>query len=77
MQVFSGQTHGLIVPPALGDNGFGWDIIFQPAGFDRTFSMMSVSEKNKISHRSLALRQFQHYVAQHLEEITEQLGGGR
>lgn len=75
VQVFSGTTHGTIVAPCRNDNGFGWDTIFQPAGFDRTFSMMTISEKNKISHRSLALRQLQEYVAKNHAEISEKLQG--
>ena len=39
-----------------GDNGFGYDSIFIPDGFDKTFAEMSHEEKNQISHRSRALK---------------------
>lgn len=53
-QVFEGRVEGTIVPPR-GDNGFGWDKIFQPIGSTKTFAEMSSEEKNAISHRKLAL----------------------
>lgn len=61
--IFTGITYGEIVLPEEDDNGFGWDTCFRPSGFTTTFSKMTVNEKNAISHRSLALRQFQQYIA--------------
>lgn len=61
LQVFCGKTYGTIVHPD-GDAGFGWDGIFKPAGYNVTFARMTLQEKNAISHRSLALRQFQDYI---------------
>ena len=55
--LFIGQTKGKIVEPR-GENKFGWDPIFQPDGFDETYSEMSSQQKNKISHRSKALAKF-------------------
>ena len=72
--IFTGITYGEIVEPEEGDDGFGWDTCFRPSGFTTTFSKMTVNEKNAISHRSLALRQFQLYIAEHWME--EGLGGG-
>ncbi len=74
--VFSGCTYGTIVHVQEGDDGFGWDKIFCPAGFEpRRFSQMTVDEKNKISHRSLALRQFQEWITEHYEDVEPYLLG--
>lgn len=50
---FEGVVEGTIVPPR-GDDGFGWDPIFEPVGFKKTFAQMTTAEKNAISHRGKA-----------------------
>lgn len=51
-EVFPGQMPGQIVWPMRGDQGHGYDPIFQPEGYDITFGEMDRWEKNKISHRA-------------------------
>lgn len=51
-EVFPGVMEGQIVWPKRGDQGHGYDPIFQPAGFDVTFGEMDRWAKNKISHRA-------------------------
>lgn len=51
-----GVCPGKISLEERGDNGFGYDSIFIPEGFDKTFAEMSHEEKNQISHRSMALK---------------------
>ncbi len=51
-EVFEGRVEGQIVWPMRGDNGHGYDPIFQPDGYDVTFGEMDRWEKNKISHRA-------------------------
>ena len=51
-----GVCPGKISLEERGDNGFGYDSIFIPEGFDKTFAEMSHEEKNRISHRSRALK---------------------
>lgn len=51
-----GEVKGMIVSP-IGENGFGWDKIFMPEGFDKTFSQMTDEEKNKVSMRKLAFEE--------------------
>ena len=54
-QVFTGRCDGTIVEPR-GDGGFGFDPIFQPNGFDKTYAELSNEAKNSISHRAKALK---------------------
>lgn len=55
-QRFVGLCEGEITKKPSGDSGFGYDPIFKPKGHSKTFAEMSSSEKNKISHRSLAFQ---------------------
>jgi XTP/dITP diphosphohydrolase len=50
-----GELKGKIRTEAVGDNGFGYDPIFEPENFHRTLGEMSPSEKDAISHRASAL----------------------
>ena len=52
---FEGKIDGSITRSKSGSDGFGYDPIFQPNGFDITFSEMSMAEKNAISHRGKAV----------------------
>ena len=53
---FKGVVKGVILEKRRGTSGFGYDPIFQPEGFDKTFAEMTLDEKNKISHRGLAVQ---------------------
>lgn len=55
-EVFEGVMPGQVVWPMRGDQGHGYDPIFQPDGFDRTFGEMDRWQKNQISHRADAFR---------------------
>ena len=52
-----GVLEGSIVQVPVGENGFGYDPIFQPTGFNITTAQMSAEDKDSISHRGQALRQ--------------------
>ena len=56
--VFTGSVTGRVVWPPRGTSGFGYDPMFVPEGDQRTFAEMRPDEKNKLSHRSRALRKF-------------------
>lgn len=56
-QLFTGIVEGEITPDKNGNQGFGYDPIFKPNGFDHTFAQMSMSQKNNISHRGKAVKQ--------------------
>ena len=53
-ELFEGRVDGQIVWPMRGTNGFGYDPIFQPDGYEITFGEMVPEEKHKISHRAVA-----------------------
>jgi len=52
--LFEGVANGVITNSKSGSEGFGYDPIFKPEGYEITFSEMSLEEKNKISHRAKA-----------------------
>ena len=60
--VFEGRINGTISVKARGLNGFGYDPIFIPDGYKKTFAEMSHVEKNKISHRLIALRKMESFL---------------
>ena len=53
--IAKGECHGDITTELRGDKGFGYDPLFIPTGFDKTFAELGPDEKNKISHRAKAL----------------------
>ena len=57
-----GECHGQMIKERKGINGFGYDPIFLPDGFDITLAEMSEEGKNEISHRGRALRQMLKYI---------------
>jgi non-canonical purine NTP pyrophosphatase (RdgB/HAM1 family) len=61
VEFFEGTTKGTIVSPR-GEGGFGWDAIFQPEGFAKTFSEMDISEKNEISMRRIATQKLKDFL---------------
>jgi len=60
---FEGAISGTLVPPR-GINGFGWDAIFQPDGYEKTFAEMLPEEKNQFSMRRLAVEGLQRHLEQ-------------
>lgn len=55
--LFTGIAKGEIISEKLGDQGFGYDPIFQPEAYQETFAQLPMEIKNKISHRGKAVRQ--------------------
>lgn len=54
-ELFEGIVNGAITTKRSGDEGFGYDPIFRPDGFNNTFAKMGNEKKNKISHRARAV----------------------
>lgn len=55
---FVGEVCGSIAYEPRGSGGFGYDPIFVPEGYDKTFAEMDMESKNRLSHRGSALRKF-------------------
>lgn len=62
VQYFSGQVSGRIATKPLGQNGFGYDPLFIPDGYEQSFGQLSPEIKKKLSHRSQALRAFMAFI---------------
>jgi len=54
----TGECHGIIALQPRGISGFGYDPVFIPDNFDKTMAELTSDEKNNISHRGIALREF-------------------
>lgn len=66
--LFEGIVRGRIATEQHGERGFGYDPLFVPEGYDRTFAQMSAEEKNAISHRGRAVRK----LAEFLKDLVRQ-----
>jgi len=66
LHIFTGRVEGEITTEPRGELGFGFDPIFKPCGFDKTFAEMTTEEKNKISHRGRALKAFAEWLKENL-----------
>ena len=59
---FEGIVEGKMLKEKKGNSGFGYDPIFQPAGFEKSFAEMNLVEKNRISHRGRAVEKLVNYL---------------
>ncbi len=59
---FEGTVEGTITETPSGEQGFGYDPIFIPVGFNETFAQMSCHEKNQISHRKRAVQKLVNFL---------------
>lgn len=62
--LFEGIVEGSITTEKKGENGFGYDPVFVPKGYDKTFAELGNDVKNKISHRARAVEQLEAFLAQ-------------
>jgi len=60
--LFEGVCEGEILSERHGTEGFGYDPVFRPTGFDRCFAQMSAEEKNAISHRGRATQKLAEFL---------------
>lgn len=63
LHIFSGIVEGYILDSPKGNNGFGYDPIFCPNGFDKSLAELTLKEKNLISHRSLAMKKLIDFIS--------------
>jgi XTP/dITP diphosphohydrolase len=59
---FEGKIKGTIINEKRGKSGFGYDPVFVPEGYDKTFAELEINEKNKISHRSIAIKKLSEWI---------------
>ncbi|MFV0224564.1 RdgB/HAM1 family non-canonical purine NTP pyrophosphatase [Empedobacter falsenii] len=59
---FEGRVNGTIATEIMGNNGFGYDPIFIPDGFSKSFAQMTPEEKNAISHRGKAIEKLNDFL---------------
>lgn len=64
VKLFKGVAEGDIIREKRGGEGFGYDPIFRPEGYDKTFAELGHEIKNKISHRARAVQKLVEYLKQ-------------
>lgn len=62
LHIFDGCIKGFITESPRGNGGFGYDSIFIPDGYDKTFAELPIEIKNKISHRALAMQKLSNFL---------------
>ena len=62
-KIFRGVVRGMITEKPFGKNGFGYDPVFIPEGYDTTFGELNDAVKNRISHRAKAMDAFREFLS--------------
>lgn len=62
---FEGEIKGVILENRQGINGFGYDPVFKADGFEKSFAELLIEEKNKISHRAIAVNALVSFLQMH------------
>ncbi|MDR1653175.1 MAG: non-canonical purine NTP diphosphatase [Prevotellaceae bacterium] len=60
--IFEGKTQGTIITEPRGSDGFGYDPVFMPDGYDKSFAQLAANKKNAISHRAMALKKMAYFL---------------
>ena len=60
---FEGLVEGEILKNPIGKNGFGYDSVFSPSGYNKSFAELTLNEKNLISHRSFAIKKLINFIS--------------
>jgi XTP/dITP diphosphohydrolase len=69
-RLFEGQIRGLITREPQGQNGFGYDPVFYVPELDKTLAQMTLDEKNLVSHRGLALKEWIEYMRHRVKRLS-------
>ena len=72
IETFEGVVNGHISDRPRGSNGFGYDPIFVPEGYDESFAEMSEEAKNQISHRSEAYRKAVEFIEDEMSILDDE-----
>ncbi len=72
IETFEGEVKGTILHAPRGENGFGYDPVFQPEGFDKSFAELSPEEKNRISHRARAYAKAVEFVEDEMSILDDE-----
>jgi XTP/dITP diphosphohydrolase len=67
--IFEGTCKGLIIASERGENGFGYDPVFVPAGANKTFAEMTMEEKNIYNHRRVAVDKLTAFLTNNFTQI--------
>lgn len=67
---FEGICNGTIAEKSIGENGFGYDPVFIPDGYNQTFAELDSAIKNNISHRAIAFKAFNKFLNDFLNHQT-------
>lgn len=68
---FRGEVSGTIAESPRGENGFGYDPVFIPDGYDRTFAELGAEVKDRISHRAKAFAQTVEFIRAELQTLDD------
>ena len=71
IECFEGEIRGTIALAPSGENGFGYDPVFVPDGFDKSFAELTPEEKNQISHRANAFRKAIEFVEEEMAVLDQ------
>jgi len=71
IETFRGEVHGVITMEPRGSNGFGYDPIFMPDGYDKTFGELDAEIKNKISHRAVAFQKAMQFIEDEMSVLDD------
>ncbi len=72
IETFEGEVKGTILHAPRGENGFGYDPVFQPEGFDKSFAELTQEEKNRISHRARAYAKAVEFVEDEMSILDDE-----
>jgi len=67
--LFEGEVPGEITQQKSGTDGFGYDPIFKPTGFEKTFADFTIAEKNAISHRGRAMKKLENFFQEDYQNL--------
>lgn len=68
-RTFRGEVNGVIASAPAGEHGFGYDPVFIPDGYDKSFAELGSEIKDKISHRAVAFKKMMDFIAEELKSL--------